>query len=132
MVLSKPYEITLNTTCRKTRRNILFRKEQSTTEINHDFWINYYLDLRNIELGNLKGRAEINKIKIYLKNLQNSLDNSMKIGYIDSTFKQETFKKSFGLSDSYRRFLKRESQKNQQEGITGGSTIVGGTTSGGY
>ena len=132
MVLSKPYEIILNTSCRKTKRNIIYRSEQSISDIDHDYWINFYIDIRNLELGNLKGRAEIKKIKKYLKNLQNSLDNSDKIRYIDSNFRQETFKKSFGISDSIRRLEAAEKQRDQEEGITGGSTIVGGTTSGGY
>ena len=46
-------------------------------------------------------------------------------------FRKETFKKSFGLADSYRRLLEVQKKRNQKEDITGESTIVGGT-SGGY
>jgi len=95
------------------------------------FWINYYIDLRNIELGNVKGKAEIKKIKKYLKNLRNSLDNSSMISYIDSNFRNETFKKSYGFYDVLRRRKLAKQERDQQEGIVGGSTIVGGS-SGGY
>ena len=131
LTIEIPFKIKLKMGC-VTKRDIEFLDPQSTSDINHDYWINFYLDVRNLELGNVKGKAEIKKIKKYLKNLQNSLDNSSKVSYIDSIFRQETFKKPFGLSDSYRRFLKKEEQKNQKEDITGGSTIAGGTTSGGY
>ena len=53
------------------------------------------------------------------------------ISYIDSTFREETFRKSYGLSDSIRRLRLSKQQGDQQEGIVGGSTIVGGS-SGGY
>ena len=115
-----------------TKREIHFFDPQPSSDIDHDYWIDFYLDIRNLEYGNLKGRAEMKKIKKYLKNLHNSLDNSDKIRYIDSNFRQETFKKSFGLSDSIRRLQEAEKQRDREEGITGGSTIAGGTTSGGY
>ncbi len=95
------------------------------------FWINYYVDLRNIELGNIKGKSEIKKIKKYLKNLRNSLDNSELISYIDSNFRTETFKKSYGYHDTLRRRKQVNEEKDREEGITGGSTIGGGS-SGGY
>ena len=79
----------------------------------------------------IKGKSEIKKIKRYLKNLKNSLDNSDMIGYIDSMFRLETYRKSFGLSDSIRRLQEAEKQRDRKEGITGGSTIIGGS-SGGY
>ena len=131
IVLENPYKIELSTCRKRTTKSITYRTEQDTNSIDHFFWINYYLDVRNIELGNLKGKSEIKKIKKYLKNLRNSLDNSSMISYIDSTFREETFRKSYGLSDSIRRLRLSEQQRDQQEGIVGGSTIVGGS-SGGY
>ena len=79
----------------------------------------------------LKNKSEMNKIKRYLKNLRNSLDNSDMIGYINSMFRLETYRKSFGLTDSYRKLLESQKQRDRKEGITGGSTVTGGT-SGGY
>ena len=131
IVLENPYKIELSTCRKRTTKSITYRTEQDTNSIDHFFWINYYLDVRNIELGNLKGKSEIKKIKKYLKNLRNSLDNSSMISYIDSTFREETFRKSYGLSDSIRRLRLSKQQRDQQEGIVGGSTIVGGS-SGGY
>jgi len=130
LVFEIPYKIKLKMGC-VTNKNIIYRQTKSLNEIDHLFWINYYLDIRNIEHGMIKGKAEINKIKKYLKNLHNSLDNSDMISYIDSMFRQETFRKSYGLSDSIRRLRLAEQQKDREEGITGGST-VGGGTSGGY
>ena len=95
------------------------------------FWINYYLDLRNIENGNIKGKSEMKKIKKYLKNFQNKLDNSDLISYIDSMFRMETFRKSYGYWDELRRREQVKKEQDRKEGITGGST-VGGGTSGGY
>ena len=130
LLIEIPYKIELKIGC-ITNKNIIFRKPQSTINIDHFFWINYYLDLRNIELGMLKNKSEMNKIKRYLKNLRNSLDNSDMIGYIDSMFRLETYRKSFGLTDSYRKLLESQKQRDRKEGITGGSTVTGGT-SGGY
>lgn len=130
LLIEIPYKIKLEMGC-VTSKNIIFRETKDPSDIDHFFWMNYYLDVRNIELGNLKGKSEIKKIKKYLKNLRNSLDNSSMISYIDSNFRQETFRKSYGLSDSIRRLRLSEQQRDQQEGIVGGSTIVGGS-SGGY
>lgn len=130
LVFEIPYKIKLKMGC-VTSKNIIYKQTKSLNEIDHLFWINYYLDIRNIEHGMIKGKAEIKKIKKYLKNLHNSLDNSDMISYIDSMFRQETFRKSYGLSDSIRRLRLAEQQKDREEGITGGST-VGGGTSGGY
>ena len=130
LTIEVPFYIKLKMGC-VTKRNVQFLEPQSTSDINHDYWIDFYLDARNLELGNLKGRSEIKKIKKYLKNLQNSLDNSDKIRYIDNSFRQETFKKSFGISDVIRRSEESEKERDRQKGITGGSTVTGGT-SGGY
>jgi len=100
-------------------------------KFNDLFWINYYLDLRNIELGMIKGKSEIKKIKKYLKNFQNKLDNSELVGYIDNMFRLETFRKPFGYYHELRRREQVKKEKDRKEGITGGST-VGGGTSGGY
>ena len=53
------------------------------------------------------------------------------ISYIDSNFRNETFKKSYGFYDVLRRRKLAKQERDQQEGIVGGSTIVGGS-SGGY
>ena len=67
--------------------------------------------------------------------MKNSLDNFELLGYIDSNFKNETFKKPFGFIDRVRRSNEVTKQKKRQSGITGGSTVHGGSgggTSGGY
>lgn len=130
LLIEIPYKIELNIGC-ITNKNVIFREPKTLLNLNHFFWINYYLDLRNIELGMVKGKSEIKKIKRYLKNLKNSLDNSDMIGYIDSMFRLETYRKSFGLTDSYRKLLESQKQRDRKEGITGGSTVIGGS-SGGY
>jgi hypothetical protein len=130
LILEIPYKIKLKMGCALSRV-VEFRQQKDASEVDHFFWINYFLDVRNIELGMPKGKAEIKKIKKYLKNLRNSLDNSDMMSYIDSMFREETFRQSYGLSDLVRRIRLSEEQKDRAEGITGGSTIVGGT-SGGY
>ena len=124
-------------TCRtKTFKETIYRNPinfiDASSTYDDFYWINYYLDLRNIELGNLIGRSEMKKTKKYLKNLKNSLDNSAMISYIDSIFRKESFKKPYGFFDVLRRREEAKKQQDQQQGITGGSTIVGGGTSGGY
>ena len=129
-VTENPYKIKLNMGC-VTRKTPIFRESKAIDDVDHSFWMKYYVDIRNIELGNVLGPSDIKKIKKYLKIYQNKLDNNQLIGYIDSMFRKETFKKSFGLADSYRRLLEVQKKRNQKEDITGESTIVGGT-SGGY
>ena len=46
-------------------------------------------------------------------------------------FRLETFRKSYGLADYSRRLNRAQQQKDEKEGIVGGTTITGGT-SGGY
>jgi len=130
LVLEVPYKIELSTGC-STNRITTLREPQSDLDIDHFFWINYYLDVRNIELGSPKGPAEIKKTKKYLKNVKNSLDNGALISYIDTMFRLETFRKSYGLADYFRRLNRAQQQKDKKEGIVGGTTITGGT-SGGY
>ena len=91
--------------------------------------------MRNLEHGNIKAPSEIKKIKKYLKNMKNSLDNFELLGYIDNNFKNETFRKSFGFADRVRRADEAAREKEKEEGITGESTVLGGSgggTSGGY
>jgi len=130
LLIEIPYKIELKIGC-ITNKNVIYREPKATSNIDHFFWINYYLDLRNVELGMPKSKSEIKKSKRYLKNLKNSLDNSDMIGYIDSMFQLETYKKSFGLTHRYQRLLDSQKQRDRKEGITGGSTVTGGT-SGGY
>lgn len=99
--------------------------------LNELFWINLYLDLRNIELGNIKGKPEMKKIKKYLKKFENSLDNSAKMSYINDMFKMETFKKPYGYYHELRRREQLKQEEDRQKGITGGSTVTGGS-GGGY
>ena len=109
----------------------MFPQNNIPPKYNDLFWMNYYLDLRNIELGMVKGKSEIKKIKKYLKNFQNKLDNSELISYIDSMFRLETFRKPYGYWHELRRREQVSKEQDRKEGITGGST-VGGGTSGGY
>ena len=109
----------------------LINENNIPSKFNDLFWINYYLDIRNLELGMIKGKSEIKKIKKYLKKYENKLDKSELIGYIDSMFRLETFRKPYGYYHEIRRREQVKKEKNREEGITGGST-VGGGTSGGY
>ena len=69
LLIEIPYKIELKIGC-ITNKSVVFRETKSISNIDHFFWINYYLDLRNIELGMPKGKSEIKKIKRYLKNLK--------------------------------------------------------------
>ena len=67
--------------------------------------------------------------------MRNTLDNFNVIGYIDSSFRIETFRKSYGFLDLVKRADERRKIKEKQEGITKDSTILGGSSggsSGGY
>ena len=134
-LLENPYKVKLETCRKKTNKKIIYRKEYSNSYPD-SYWNDLYLTLRNLELGSIKGDSELRKIKKYLKNMRNILDNSDLIGYIDSSFRNETFKKSYGFHDLVKRADEKRKIKEKQEGITKGSTILGGnsggTTNGGY
>jgi hypothetical protein len=133
-LLENPYKVKLEFCRKKTSKKIIYRKEYSES-YSDEYWNGLYLTLRNLELGNIKGDSELRKIKKYLKNMKNTLDNFELIGYIDSSFRNETFKKSYGFLDLVRRMDEKRKMKDKQEGITKGSTILGGSgggTAGGY
>tara|TARA_Y100000592_G_scaffold15311_1_gene22304 strand:- start:10685 stop:11938 length:1254 start_codon:yes stop_codon:yes gene_type:complete len=132
LVDQKQYEIVLKSKSKNcTLKEIYYRPTQSTTDIDDLYWMNYYLDVRNCELGYPLGDAEVLRIKKYLKNMMNSLDKDELTGYIDSNFRNEIFKLPYGTYDSWRRYQERTRQQELQEGITSGNTILGGS-SGGY
>ena len=120
----------------KTIKSGVFREPISNNPDNFAYddyyWMNFYLEARNIELGMIKGESQIYKIKKYLKNYKNILDKNDLISYIDSNFRLETFNKSYGFHHMVKIREEAKKEQDRKEGITGGSTIVGGTTSGGY
>ena len=120
----------------RTGKEFRYRTEQSYANIDELYWINFYIDVRNTEIETSKQPSEINKIKRNTNFLYKSFDKMRALGYIDSIFKGETFKKSFGMSYEYSRVLERERRERIAEGITGGNTIgvseTGGGSSGGY
>ena len=116
---------------RKTNKTVRNREVQSFNNIDQFYWINFYLDVRNIELGMIKQKSEIKKMKRYLRKKQNILDNNQLTSYINNNFKLETFKKPFGLNHSYQRLKQKEQKEEAAQGLSGGTTIVGGS-SGGY
>lgn len=133
-LLENPYTIKLEYCSKRTIRRVLYRGPYINNYSN-EYWNGLYLDMRNVEHGNIKPPSEIKKIKKYLKNMKNSLDNFELLGYIDNNFKNETFRKSFGFADRVRRANEAAREKEKEEGITGGSTVLGGSgggTSGGY
>ena len=74
LIIEKRYEIKLEARgANCTIKKVFMRPEQMISDIDHFFWINYYLDARNCELGYPVGPAEINRIKKYLKNMKNSV-----------------------------------------------------------
>lgn len=136
LVERNPYKTDLDVCSGKTLKNTFVRELRrwdlyTNTTFDDYFWINYYLDIRNIELGYVKGPSEIKKIKRYLKNMKNSLDKPQLVRYIDNNFRLETFNKPFGNYDVLRRRQRAKEEERRREGITGGSTIAGGS-SGGY
>ena len=134
-LIENPYKIKLNICRKKTTKEVLYRSQYDDTMFSDQYWVELYLDMRNLELGNIKGEAEIKKIKKYIKKLTNHLDSFDQIGYIDSTFREETFRKDFGFLDRVRRADEADKQKKKEEGMSGGSTVLGGSsggTSGGY
>ena len=63
------------------------------------------------------------------------VDSFDQISYIDSTFREEAFRKDFGFLDRVRRADEADKQKQKEQEISGGSTILGGSgggSSGGY
>ena len=62
LLIEIPYKIELKIGC-ITNKSVVFRETKSISNIDHFFWINYYLDLRNIELGMPKGKSGNKKIK---------------------------------------------------------------------
>jgi hypothetical protein len=118
-----------------SERSIVYRTQYNPENFPDQYWVELYLDMRNLELDNLKPAAEITKIKKYTRKMKKYVDNFDQIGYIDSTFREETFRKDFGFLDRVRRADEVEKQKKKEEGMSEGSTILGGSgggTSGGY
>lgn len=135
LIERNPFFTKLETCRSKTTKTTVYRNP-ITTENNSNvyddfYWYDLYLDVRNIENGMYKSKSDISRIKKYLKNLRNTLDKSDVLGYIDSNFRLESFNKPFGFYHMQRREKEAKKQKDQKEGITGGSTVIGGST-GGY
>jgi hypothetical protein len=135
LVERNPFFTKLESCRNKVTKTTIYRhpvdSENTPSAFEDFYWIKFYLDMRNIELGMLKSDTDIKRIKKYLKNYENLLDKSELLGYIDNMFRLETFNKSFGYYHMIRREKEAKQQKDREEGITGGSTITGGT-SGGY
>jgi len=135
LIERNPFFTKLDTCRSKTTKTTIYRKPITTEnnpKVYEDFyWFNFYLDVRNIEYGMYKSKTDISRIKKYLKNVRNTLDKSEMLGYIDSIFRLESFNKPFGFYHMQRREKEAQQQKDQKEGITGGSTVFGGS-SGGY
>ena len=134
-LIENPYKIKLKMGCvRISERRIVYR-EQYNDSYSDEYWTNLYLDLRNLELRNIKGKSEIRKLKKYIKSMKNHLDSFDEMSYIDSNFKNETFRKDFGFLDRVRRADEERKQEQIKSGIVGGSTVLGGSgggSSGGY
>ena len=100
-------------------------------------YIKFYVDMRNRESGYPLTPLVLKQIE---KKYQNIVDIYGLVGYVNSIFARELFRKPFGLADTTRRFDKRvesetgigpTQQKSQQAIQTGTSTFGGGSSGGG-
>ena len=114
-------------------------------------WIDFYVDMRNMEEHNVFDHHKIKKLKRNAKLNHSSLDNTLSIGYINEEFRK-TFKSKYGGLNS---LIKRQKLKEQSleteaglrareeaeampssttggTGGTGGASSGGGGSSGGY
>ena len=95
-----------------------------------DFWIDYYLRMKNIERPTYNDK-QLAEIDDYRKKIQKIFDKDTGLSYINIIFKERYKNDAFCFRFLFDRFTKEKQLREQALGITRGQVNLGGT-SGGY
>jgi len=89
--------------------------EEFNSQYPEEWFLDYYIDLRNAEEGLPYNRQAITSIKKIAKNYYKSLDRSSALGYIANRFVVQTWSKPYGYDDTLDRISKSEAQQLQAQ-----------------
>jgi len=78
-------------------------------EYSHHDWLNFYVQVRNIEENGVISRPKINRIIQKAKNSNFSIDNQEDIGYINEEFRKTYKSKPGGLNSLAKKLKRRNS-----------------------
>jgi hypothetical protein len=93
-----PYNTDLDTSTCKTKININ-NKIIINNNINNKYYINIYIQLRNIEEYNILADADIRRLKEKAIFFEKKLDTSRSISYINNQFNQMVLSRPGGMND---------------------------------
>ena len=104
----------------KTSYTEYYKREPLTLEefnsvYSEEWFLDYYIDLRNAEEGLPFSRQALTSMKKIAKNYYKSLDRSSALSYIANRFVAQTWSKSYGYDDTLDRVSKSESQQLQAQ-----------------
>lgn len=112
--------------CNKSYTEYFKRESMNIEELDENYseewFLDYYIDLRNAEEGAPYNQQALNTIKKTAKNYYKSLDRSSALSYIASRFVVQTWSKPYGYDDTLDRISKSEAQQlqAQRRRISGG------------
>lgn len=105
--------------CKKSYTQYFVREpltiEQLDTNYPEEWFIDYYIDLRNAEEGSPYNQQSMASIKKIAKNYYKTLDRSSALSYIASRFVVQTWSKPYGYDDTLKRLSKTEQQQLQAQ-----------------
>jgi hypothetical protein len=108
-----------NVNCKKSYTQYFVREpltiEQLDTNYPEEWFIDYYIDLRNAEEGSPYNQQSMASIKKIAKNYYKTLDRSSALSYIASRFVVQTWSKPYGYDDTLKRLSKTEQQQLQAQ-----------------
>jgi hypothetical protein len=96
--------------------------EKLDTLYPEEWFIDYYIDLRNAEEGSPYREQSLRSIKKIAKNYYKTLDRSSALGYIASRFVIQTWSKPYGYDDTLNKLSRREAEqvRTQRRRSSGG------------
>lgn len=97
-IYANPYNTELDTSKCKTKININ-NKKIINNNINNKYYINIYIQLRNIEEYNILTVADIQRLKEKAIFFEKKLDMSRSISYINNQFNQMVLSRPGGMND---------------------------------
>ena len=105
--------------CKKSYTQYFVREpltiEQLDTNYPEEWFIDYYVELRNAEEGAPYNQQSLASIKKIAKNYYKTLDRSSALSYIASRFVVQTWSKPYGYDDTLKRLSKTELQQFQAQ-----------------
>ena len=133
-ILSKTLSVCNGKTLQTYKRRVPITIDQLSNLYPEAYWIDFQIDIKNIEDRVGFSQGKVANIKKEAKNLSKTLDNNAASGYILKEFGNQTWNKPYGYGDllKHQENLEKSEQTQAQNAIIaniGGSS--GGTSSGG-